>query len=270
MRLSYSRTAQHTVYQVIKSATSSLVTRRTRATCRTWQRCSCPIVRSIPLHCNCLAQLNGPLHPSVFTTGLLQRNASIAMNGGIVTGHTYYSPMASPPPVTNRCGCRGQTATLLIGTRVFTTPVFSCLWSAATPYTSLVSVSMLLIKLCQMQAAVVEAPLMPQWLNQPCFHKVGHFCPRGEYLLKWHQKWPVKLKAGDHSKMACLTMAVPVSPMRVMFLLRSLRSTCLTVPSSPADVKIAAQQEHRICQSGCTHAPIRLPSAFAWSLRSPA
>ena len=46
--------------------------------------------------------------------------------------------------------------------------------------------------------------------------------------------------------MACLTMEVPVSPMRVMFLLRSLRSTCLTVPSSPADVKIAAQQEHRI------------------------
>ena len=60
----------------------------------------------------------------------------------------------------------------------------------------------------------------------------------------------IKLRAGDHSKMAHLTMAVPGSPMRVMFLLRSLRSTCLSVPSSPAEVKIAAQQEHIISVTG--------------------
>ena len=38
-----------------------------------------------------------------------------------------------------------------------------------------------------------------------------------------------------------VAMASHSLPISVMVLLRSLRSTCLTVPSSPADVKIAAQ-----------------------------
>ena len=72
-------------YQICQS---SLFTRRTRVTCRTWQRCSCPTVCSIPLHCNCLAQVRRPLHPSAFVTGLLQRNACITLRGEIVTGGT--------------------------------------------------------------------------------------------------------------------------------------------------------------------------------------
>ena len=41
---------------------------------------------------------------------------------GTVSANT---PMASPPPVAKRCGCRGQSAMLLMGTLLFTSPVFS-------------------------------------------------------------------------------------------------------------------------------------------------